>query len=104
VSHEWYQWGEGDIWLRGARGETRLVGMRQLNLSMGLVWVEVCILTQRATTSSKKFSLFTFYYHTHVTIVYCCKNACVIKQISSSLQVKNKPFDRVTNMHLFLAH
>ncbi len=39
--------------MRGARGEIGLVGKRQLILSMGLVWVEVRILTQRASISSK---------------------------------------------------
>jgi hypothetical protein len=42
----WYQWGEGDIWVKGARGDVGLVGMRQLILSMGLVWVEVFSLAQ----------------------------------------------------------
>jgi hypothetical protein len=55
--------------VRGARGEVGLVGMRQLILSMGLVWAEVCSLAQRASNPSKRFSLFYFYYHTGVE--YC---------------------------------
>ncbi len=39
--------GEGDIWVRGARGEDGLVEMRQLIVSIGMVWIEVCSLTQR---------------------------------------------------------
>jgi hypothetical protein len=61
--------GEGDIWVRGARGEVVLVGMRQLILSMGLAWAEVSSLAQRASTPRKRFSLFFFYYHTSVK--YC---------------------------------
>jgi hypothetical protein len=58
MPHVWYQWGEGDIWVRVVRGEVGLVGMRQLILSMGLVWLEVCSLSQ-----------YLFYYHTCVE--YC---------------------------------
>jgi hypothetical protein len=68
MCHTRYQWGEVDIWVRG---EVGFVGMRRLILSMGLVWVEVRILAQRATTLSKRFSPFTF-IAIHMLNTVCC--------------------------------
>jgi hypothetical protein len=45
-------------------GAKRACGMGQLILSMGLVWREVHILAQKATTPRKGF--FAFNYHTGV--------------------------------------
>jgi hypothetical protein len=87
----WFQRGEGGI-LGVGKGLDRLVGMRQLILSMGLVSVEVCILEQRATTLSKKMS---YSYH-RTCVEYCCmfcKNAFCAFDIFSPLQVKNKACD-----------
>jgi hypothetical protein len=70
-------------------GEMGIVGMRQLILGMGLVSVEVRILAQKATTPSKRFSPFTFYYHRCVNcgrcavkmlvLIICCFFFCRLK-------------------------
>jgi hypothetical protein len=50
--------GRGHFGVRGARGRMGLMGMRQLILSKELIWVEVRILAQLATTPSKRVSFF----------------------------------------------
>ncbi len=57
--------------MKGATGRMGFVGMRQLILSMGLAWVVVRILTQRATTPSKMVSLL-FLINTHVLNAIKC--------------------------------
>jgi hypothetical protein len=68
------------------------VRMRQLILSMGLVWAEVYILAQRATTPSKKISVYSYYHMLTKCCYMCCKNACTI-DLFSPLQIKNKSSD-----------
>jgi hypothetical protein len=63
--------------VRGALGRKGLVGMRQLILIMGLAWMEVCILAQRATTLSKRFSVFIL-ITTHVLNTFICDEKLLV--------------------------
>jgi hypothetical protein len=62
---------EGVFGVKGATGIMGLVGMRQLILSMGLAWVVVRILTQRATIPSKMVPLL-FLIDRHVLNAIKC--------------------------------
>jgi hypothetical protein len=84
---------KGVFEVRGARGRKGLVGMGQLVLIMGLVWMEVCLLVQRATTLSKRFSVFIL-ITTHVLNTFICEVKILVLLINFfPLQVKNKPVE-----------
>ncbi len=55
---------KGYVGVRGARGRMGLVGMRQLILSMGLLWMGV----HRAATLSERF----LFYITHLLKIIVC--------------------------------
>jgi hypothetical protein len=57
-----FPWGERGIFVRGARGRMGLVGMRQLILSMGLVW-QFASWNKRLLSQVRSFLI---YYHTCV--------------------------------------
>jgi hypothetical protein len=65
--HLWYQRGDGDIWVRGVRGEVGLMGMSQLILSMGLLWVEVC----KGLLPQLRGFLYIFYFSYNTCVKYC---------------------------------
>jgi hypothetical protein len=76
------------------------VGTGQLILSMELVWIEIRILVQRATTPNKGF--FLYFITTHVLLfVICAVNKLLVFSCFTPLQVKNKPCDGDPNLHLF---
>jgi hypothetical protein len=98
MCHVWLGGSEGDVWGWG-KGKGA-VKMGRLILSMGLVWAEVRILVQRATTPSKRFFLLHFLLHFSFTkhVLKPCYKRCKFDCVSKTffpLQVKNEPVTEV---------
>ncbi len=90
----------GTFWV--GMGPKGLVGKGESIQSMRLVWREVHILVQRATTPSEGL-LFITLIAKHVLIIHCicCKYVFVLF-IFSPLQVKNKPHHGGTKLAFIL--
>jgi hypothetical protein len=76
-----------------------IVGMRQLILSMGLVWMGVRIRAHKATTPSKRF----LFYTKHVLKIVVCAVLMLLCYLHiSPLQFKNKSCNGIAKQAFIL--